>query len=319
MKIKILTLALTVLMLVSVFVGCGSNGEEGLTPGTDTPGDKISETNAPETNAPETNAPETNAPETEAPKTEGIKLRVATANIGDFTGNKEPGAAPETVKATLDAMNADLIATQEDKATINGLDVKETLYSSFPYSERMGTGDYNYKAYMSNYELKNTKQVYYEVAEEYQEFITHPWFLYTCINVDGVDVHFINVHVEWNDKSTRAAQFKFILKYIEENNFEYCVVIGDYNPDTRVKGKNFEGAYTVYKADLKLFKPYGFKAANGGDFGEIDTILDGDPKNISVCDNILVSSNINITNVERVADEWMRDHAFLIADLEIIK
>ena len=318
MKMRILTLFLTALMLVSVFTGCGGTAVETNAPETEAPEVNAPETNVPEAGTPETNAPETEAPETEAPKT-GIKLRVATANIGDFTGNKEPGAAPETVKATLDSMNADLIATQEDLGKIGGLDVKETLYSDFAYSERIGTGDYNYKAYMSKYELKDTNQVYYEVDEDLQEFITHPWFLYTCINVEGVDVHFINVHVEWNDKSTRAAQFKFILKYIEENNFEYCVVIGDYNPSTYQKGKKFEGVYTVYKADLRLFKPYGFKAANGGDFGEIDTILDGDPSNISVCDNILVSPNINITNVERVADEWMHDHAFLIADLEIIK
>lgn len=314
MKIKLLTLFLTALMLVSVFVGCG-----GATVETEAPETEVPETNAPEVIAPETNAPETEAPETEAPAAEGIKLRVATANIGDFTGNKEPGAAPETVKATIDAMGVDLLATQEDVAMINGLDVKETLYSGFPYSERRGEKAFNYKAYLSKYELKNVEQVNYVVPEAQQEFITHPWFLHTYITVEGVDVHFINIHVEWNDKATRSAQFKYILEYIKTNNLEYCVVIGDFNPSHYVKGKNYEGVYTVYKADLRLFTPHGFKAANGGDFGEFDTILDGGSDNISVCDNILVSSNIKITGVERVAEEWMHDHAFLIADLEIMK
>lgn len=289
-KIRFWSLFIAALLLLPAFVGCGGTGKT-----------------------------ETQSPETEEPKPEGIKLRVATANIGDFTGNKTPEVDPMVLKATLDGMNADLVATQEDLGRIRHTkqQVKETLYTGFPYSERTGTGDYNYKAYLSKYELRDTKKVYYEVPEELKKNVTHPWFLYTNINVEGIDVHFINIHVEWRDNETRLAQFYFILDYIEEHNFEYCVVIGDFNPSNYKDGVYLGDDADIYKTDLQAFRDEMFKMANGGEFGEIDTILDS--AGVSVCDNILVSHNINITGVERVAEDWMNDHAFLIADLEIMK
>ncbi len=288
-KIRFWSLFVATLLLLPVFTGCGG-------------------------------APiETESPETEEPKAEGIKLRVATANIGDFTGNKEPKADPSVVKATLDSMNADLVATQEDLGRISHTkqQVKETLYTGFPYSERTGTGDYNYKAYLSKYELRDTVKVYYEFPEGFDKKITHPWFLYTNINVEGIDVHFINIHVEWRDNEARREQLYFILDYIEEHNFEYCVVIGDFNPSNYKDDVSLGYDSDMYKKDLQAFKDEKFKMANGGEFGEFDTILDSD--GVSVCDNILVTPNINITGVERVAEDWMNDHAFLIADLEIMK
>ncbi len=75
-KIKILSLFLALLTLVSVFASCGqptdTTGYEDNTdvPVSDTSGTDTPDTSAPDTDAPDTGAPETNAPETNAPEVE---------------------------------------------------------------------------------------------------------------------------------------------------------------------------------------------------------------------------------------------------------
>ena len=274
-----------------------------------------------------------------------VKFRVATANVGDFTGNTSPAADIAIQQATLASINADVLATQEDKGELpNG------LYPEYEYIARLGTGDYNYKAYLSNYKLGKTSRIYfdfdaagvnktiYENPEKtLMDVITHGFFLYTTVEIDGYEVHMINVHVDWKDNAARTAQFEFILDFIDKNELEYVIVIGDVNPDdctsywdpatSSIKYKLNSGNST-HEKDLLLFTDRGegklnFKAANAGDLGTYHTILDhdGDPyqANKCACDNIIVSDNMNITNIEIIAEDWMNDHAYVAADIEIIK
>jgi hypothetical protein len=78
-------------------------------------------------------------------------------------------------------------------------------------------------------------------------------------------------------------------------------------------GQKNSSAY-LHGEEWPLFAAAGYTLANGGAFGLIDTILDN-PTPPCPCDNIIVSANIKIKQVGRVADAWMNDHAILWADL----
>ena len=68
---KLLSLALAVLMLLPLIVGCAQTPPtETNVPATDAPETDAPETDAPETDTPETDAPETDVPETDAPETD---------------------------------------------------------------------------------------------------------------------------------------------------------------------------------------------------------------------------------------------------------
>ena len=274
-----------------------------------------------------------------------VKFRVATANIGDFTGNNNPATDIAIQKATLEAVNADVFATQEDKAKL-----PDGLYPDYEYIARLGTGDYNYKAYLSNYKLGKTSKIYYDfdaaglndtINENpkvtLMDAISHGFFLYTTVEIEGYEIHLINVHVDWRSHEARIAQFKFILDFIDKNELEYVMVIGDMNPDDytaywdassqTLKYRKNSGN-SLHEEDLLLFTDRGegklnFKAANAGEFGTYHTILDhnGDPYQATrgAWDNILVSDNMVITNIEIIAEDWMNDHAFVAADIEIVK
>ena len=279
-----------------------------------------------------------------------VEIRIATGNLGDFTGNTDPYTDPAIQQATLAGLNADLIATQEDRNTVKGSsDLPEDVVypENFTSVAREKGGDYNYKAYLSTYTLNDAKAVNFDFAKYgldkesstapghmISEFISHKYFYYANIVVNDIKIHFINIHVDWRDTETRRAQFENILRYIDEQGFEYVIILGDYNPDDCVAYVNEDGkvAYkglsssSTHEEDLEMFtnRPAGklsFVAVNAGKFGTFNTILDPSSSskdiNPSACDNILVSENLKVKSVEKIAVDWMNDHAFIVADIVI--
>ena len=115
-------------------------------------------------------------------------------------------------------------------------------------------------------------------------------------NIGGHDVAVINSHP--SPKADRGAirQEEYRLLLEEFKNEEYFIAFGDYNARTA--------------EEFKIFEEAGYPMANHG----IPTVrVSG-----STCDNIVVSPNIRISNVQVFDPEFsLSDHSVLYAELEI--
>ena len=246
-------------------------------------------------------------------------IRVATYNVGDYTGADilhGSNESREAFKNLFAKVGADLWALQEDVEFFN----KETLESAFdaiyssvlPNYERNYTGNYNGKAFLSRFELCDVHPIKYAGSMKYR----HPWYLTGNINLDGHKITLICLHFDWSDKAVRAEEIRQMLEYAKEQ--KYCIIMGDFNPEDYVDDGKKVSTKLFYKEELARFTEIGFEAANAGRFGTFDTIVHPGSV-ISPCpfDNILVTPNIKILNAERAYEPWMNDHAAVFADIEI--
>ena len=126
------------------------------------------------------------------------------------------------------------------------------------------------------------------------------------MTVNGKEVCVVNAHTssEVDFNTNRKTQFQELIT--EMNKHSYVIVTGDFN--------------AFSKNEFDLFKTAGYKLCNGGDFGWFDTWHNcGRPDNgwtNRAIDNIIVSFNISIQNVEMVEGQ-PSDHAPLVAELKI--
>lgn len=246
---------------------------------------------------------------------ESYRTRIATYNIGDFSGRDfEKGSeeAKTVIRRTMGKVGADLWALQEDVYWFGGvkdLDVYEAVYSDYPHYARQYTGDYNGKAFLSKTEVTDVERIAYVGEMRFG----HPWYLRGHINMGGRDVWLYCLHFDWSDKHARAVQITELLA--DAVTREYCIILGDFNPENYENGELINRDL-LYEAEFARFADAGFAAANTGAFGTFDTILDTD---ITPCpfDNIFVTPNITLENAGRVADQWMYDHALVWADIAV--
>ena len=269
-------------------------------------------------------------------------IRVASWNVGYYSsatsasgGGIALGNGTDTTNAQYTAVmqkvGADLWGLQEDSEYFDGTvssDNYEVLYSNvLPYYKRNFTGQYNGKAFLSSYEIYDTKAIYYPAAvTSYAPSGTtaygHKWFWTGKIKVDGKELSLVSLHLDWQCKERRKVQIETILEFAKSQ--EYCIIIGDFNPEDAINGVYLEagrineGSVNIYQEDWKYFTDAGFTPSNGGRFGAYPTLMkDGSPRSPYPWDCIFVSSNIKILNAEPVYESWMSDHAIVFADLEI--
>ncbi len=108
---KFLSLALAVLMLLPLIVGCTPTpAPETDAPETDAPETDAPETDAPETDAPETDAPETDAPETDAPETDAPETDAPETDAPETDAPETD--APETDAPETDVPETDSLALE---------------------------------------------------------------------------------------------------------------------------------------------------------------------------------------------------------------
>ena len=271
------------------------------------------------------------------------KIRVATFNIGDFStatdrgGNDiKYGNGTEVTKAeyiaVFEKVGADLWGLQEDSEFFSYPE-KETAFDAI-YKKihtnytRHFTGTYNGKAFLTSLDVQDVKPVNYPAAvTSYAPNGTtgygHKWFLTGKINVGGKEIAIASLHFDWACKERRAQQIKTVIEYANAN--EYCIIIGDFNPENLINGVEQNdadsinpGSKNMYQIDWKMFTDAGYVPANGGEFGAHATLMGkGNPRGVYPWDNIFVSPNIRILNAEPVYESWMNDHAIFVADLEI--
>lgn len=228
-------------------------------------------------------------------------IRLATYNVGDFSGKEfeagsdEGNAAYQQLIAEVDA---DLWALQEDVQYVDEetqMDPHEAIYAAYENYERRGTGKFNYKAFLSDLEIRDADYFYYEGLHP----LGHKMFMRATVTLAGKDICLINVHLDWEDPDVRSGQIQQVLAYAKQ--FEYVIIMGDFNHDDITE-------------EVKAFTDAGYTSANAGEFGVISTYVNGGG---SAIDNILVSNNIRIVNAGNVKADWMNDHTPFWADIVI--
>ena len=248
-----------------------------------------------------------------AAKSEG--LRIATYNIGDFSGNGfEPGTEKGicAIREAMASAGAALWALQEDEPFCNpaaGAGPYELLYDEYPYYERRGNSKYNFKAFLSRMKVEDVEQIFYTGGLKYR----HPWFLHGTAELGGKEVCLINLHFDWSDKQVRMEQTKQVLEFAKK--YERSIIIGDFNPDDYENDGVKVSSRNLYEEELLRFTSVGYAAANGGKFGLMGTCFGSD--GFVPIDNILVSDGIRIENAGTVKADWMNDHLILWADIVI--
>ena len=248
---------------------------------------------------------------------EAARIKVATYNVGDYSGRDNATAGSEESKKlfrkVFTDIGADLWALQEDVDLFNketGETAFDAIYSTaLPNYKKFFTWKYNGKAFLSKFELQDVRMVKYK-HDEYQ----HPWYLLGTITVEGKEITIISLHLDWAHKHKRSKQLKQLLDFARTQ--EYCIVMGDFNPEDYIDFKRLSNTL-YYKEEFGRFESLGFTSANTGEFGTFDTIRADGFVRPCPFDNIIVSKNIKIVAAGCLAEPWMNDHAPVWAELEI--
>lgn len=240
-------------------------------------------------------------------------MRIATYNIGDYTGKGFERGSDEGIEAIRSSMakvGAELWGLQEDVCCYGdktGAYPFGIVYDGFKNYERCGSERYNYKAFLTNHPLTNVRRVFY-VGDR---VFNHPWFLAGETVLEGRCVTIVSLHFDWQDNDTRVEQIKQVIDFISRS--EYAIILGDFNPCDYKDGKK-QSDNGTHDVDFPLFTNAGLNIANGGKFGLLHTFVDT-PRYPAPIDNIVTTPNINIDNAGTCQEPWMYDHAILWADI----
>ncbi|MDE0581564.1 hypothetical protein ON064_00680 [Planococcus sp. A6] len=242
------------------------------------------------------------------------KLRVASFNLGLFskgTGrgldnatNDIPAALIDT-KRYLASMGCDYIGSQEytEYFDRNQTIVADTELMGYLYPFML----YSYKPsgskIFSKYELFDTTLRASFVNQATDDSGGTRYYQKAYIRLNGKVVCIINTHLTTVDYQVRVAQMQELIDLLA--NEEYAIITGDFN----VLG---DGGTNAPGSEYTGFLNSGYKMANYDYYGEFATHDTG-----KKLDNIIVTDNIQISNVQVVSDASVSDHYPIIADLLI--
>lgn len=232
-------------------------------------------------------------------------IRVSTINVGHFSFGTatSPTYTNDDIKKFKEVfsnLNSDIILISEDNPTCdanNQLNTNTTLYSIFKYIKRGTKYGYNCNSIISKYEITNEKLTMYSTDLVDQDT---RYYYEGDIKINGKSIHLIITQLSWQNAETRATQMQELIT--TANNYEYCIMAGDFNVDTN-------------SSEYSIFTDANYKIANCGYFGVFNTWA-GEGSSIKPIDNIITSPNIFINNIE-VIDEYISDHYPVITNLTI--
>ena len=238
------------------------------------------------------------------------KLRIASYNTGDFTGN---GLTPNTLdtaieyRKTISELNADYVGFQYDTVLMNQRQAYEYIFRKFfKWGVANGSRMYDYFSSVSKYEPVGMGTVDYTERTAF----SHSFFQYYDMEIEGKKLHIVNIHFEWRSVSERASQITQVLAHCA--NYDNCIVLGDFNPEERDGDRLVR---LTYEEDLNRFINEGFTPCNANvDYlGVVNTI--GDGQLVGPWDNILVKGNISVCSFGKIEKAWMNDHYPVYADI----
>lgn len=250
------------------------------------------------------------------------KIRFATWNIGCFknynfktshtTGDIPNNKADEyaaNYRKLINSIGADILGICEyypnyplsNSSTVT----KDFIFQCFKQN-KIGTfyGNaacnaifFNSPAFISTsekiFERTTKKEINQNDAQRYYKEVV--------ININGINVHVVETHLDHSDSEIRASQIQELADTFSV--YEYVIIGGDFNT----------ASPSTFDAEMAILTSAGFTIANGGYIGAFQTHENG-----HTIDNIVTKgfamSNINvIENAGNYSDHWV-----VYCDLELL-
>ena len=189
------------------------------------------------------------------------------------------------------------------------------IVSQYAFKEKIGGHLYS-DEWASKALMEQFKQIYreYDGSDPTLEEIWGPGGLVSqgaieprayarvVIEKDGKEIAFYSVHLSFENLQLRKQQMMILKDMLDLDPVEYKILVGDFNAD--------QGTYefNIFKKDYQL--------VNGYNGIWLDTYkLDDGAMNIKSIDNIIVSKNISIQDIQVVDTNELSDHDLLVATL----
>lgn len=243
----------------------------------------------------------------------GTAFTIMSYNVGSwyFNGYDMPSASSDAYynlhKYIFDKYQPDFVGIQEylsmigDKSAVEFLDERfETVFAV----DRSPTAG---RAIASKYEIKDITDNAYETQYGEQRYYIKGYITVNGKRICVVSTHLCHIGEYMYDQAAELAAIAA--------SEGYCIIVGDFNADI-----NTEAGYAGI---VKPFTDVGFIAANGGEFGVINTHHDIDTGGWRAIDAIFVTPNIRLVDVftdqTKVIDDISAtiDHVPLVAHVLI--
>jgi endonuclease/exonuclease/phosphatase family metal-dependent hydrolase len=230
-------------------------------------------------------------------------LKVCTWNVGFWNdGNERYSTMEDLYKwyRAVGAIDADMLFTQESPQTVvpSSVDFAAFMGNKYDYVEEYIPPQealYASKGISSKYELYDVTVHDLSQTRTYQK---------GYIICNGKRICVINCHLDWTS-AERRTEMNTILGVMQGE--EYVICCGDFNVES--------------VSEFDMFSEAGYKLANCGIFGQYNTWPHGSSSwPNEVVDNVIVSSNIDIQDVQMLSgtgDYEVSDHAALMVSLRI--
>lgn len=257
-------------------------------------------------------------------KPKPTKLRVLSYNTGDYTGTglvRGSNDAQLAYRRAIAKTSSDLLLIQSDTFYVddgNSITVKNGIFKNIPYFyDQYGTGLTHYLMFGGKYPINNIQKYIYTTPG-----VGHKNFIYGLININGIDILVVSLHLDWSDITLRLSQVAEVIAFCD--NYEYVIIGGDFNPSSRVNG-DFPPGHSHYQnyydsSTYDAFTSAGYNIGNAGYLGFYQTDMgysDADDSGASaVWDNVITSGNISIVNASNSIETYMNDHAIFYVDIE---
>jgi endonuclease/exonuclease/phosphatase family metal-dependent hydrolase len=231
------------------------------------------------------------------------ELRVATYNIA-------AGKKLDTAKqaAHIEKYKVDIVGLQEvDKYTErNNFDMLAVFTNkTYPYSYFGKMIDYQGGEYgtgiISRYPFIEARTAYIDSTGTKEQ----RGYERVVFKKDKREIAVYNTHISWETIEIRTKQLEELKAAVDADTVKYKIVTGDFNVDQN-------------RNELDIFVRSGYKLSNGKEGIWFDTFRGEDETmKIFSIDNVIVSNNIDIVNVEMI-DSDLSDHNMLYADLILL-
>ena len=235
------------------------------------------------------------------------ELTVASWNIAHFGNGTSPNPSGtdenlQKYRDTIVGFDCDVLLLCENDPEYKPGVNNDTVYRYFKNYESGDKREYNCNSVATQLDVISIKTI--EFTQKYQD----RYFFDTVVDCGGKELHCISTQAEWYDVDLRKSQLEQLIAYM--NQFEYCVLGGDFNTSCRVNGQYPTGSEVGhYNEDYQLFLDAGYNIANNDYFGMLGT------NKISLpWDNIITSPKIRIRNVS-VVNDGLSDHKPIITKL----
>lgn len=240
-------------------------------------------------------------------------IRIMSYNIGHYNMGLSEGGFPPNIfdekytnlKEMLMEIAPDIVCLQEDAHYIDRAKTKKSPDSIFSPVWKHSNG----------YKLETIKAKYSAVSGSYQliNFSIGQSFRRGIFNVNNKKILVVSAHViaHVGNSAKRKIQYTEMFDHIRKENWDYCVVAGDFNTTENVDKKNLKA----------LCEANDFTMAIGQYLPWVNTFMgrtEGQTKHSF--DNILVSKGLTIKSTKVLRDWYGKlysDHVPVIADIVI--